>query len=36
MHFMGQEAISRPTRGTGRILVSLAIVIWAAKFYDIS
>ena len=36
MHFMGQEAISRPTRGTGRILVSLSFVIWFAKFYDVS
>ena len=36
MHYMGQEAISRPTRGTGRILVSLSFVIWFAKFYDVS
>ena len=35
MRFMGQEAVSRPTRGTGRILVSLAFVIWFTKFYDI-
>ena len=36
MHFMGQEAISRPTRGAGRILIDLSFVIWFAKHYDVS
>ena len=35
MHFMGLEAISRPTRSTGRILVSLSFAIWFIKFYDL-
>ena len=33
MHFMGQQVISRPTRGSGRNLVSLSFVVWFVKFY---
>ena len=36
MHFMGQDAISRPTRGSGRTLVSLSFVVWFVKFYGAS
>ena len=36
MHFMGQQAISRPTRGSGRNLVSLSFVVWFVKFYGTS
>ena len=34
MHFVGQDAISRPTRGSGRTLVSLSFVVWFVKFSD--
>lgn len=35
MHFMGQSAISRPTRATGRLLVSVSLGIIFVKLYDI-
>lgn len=35
MHFMGQQAISRPTRGTGRILITFSLVIWFIHFYNV-
>ncbi len=35
MHFMGQQAISRPTRGTSRILLSLSFAIFFIKFYGV-
>ena len=35
MHFMGQQAISRSTRGTGRVLIGFSIATWFVKFYDI-
>lgn len=34
VHFLGQEAITRPTRGSGRTLVSLSFVVWFVKFSD--
>ena len=35
MHFMGQQAISRPTRGTGRILITFSLAIWFINFYNV-
>ena len=35
MHFMGQQAISRPTRSTGRILITLSLTIWFINFYNV-
>lgn len=35
MHFMGQQAISRPTRATGRMLISFAFAIWFVKYYGV-
>ena len=36
MHFMGQQAISRATRATRRLLISLSFVVWFIRFYDVS
>lgn len=34
MHFVGQDVISRATRGSGRTLVALSFVVWFVKFSE--
>ena len=33
---MGQQAISRPTRNSSRILITFSLAIWFINFYDVS
>ncbi len=35
MNFMSRQAISRPTRSTSRLLISLSFTVWLIKFYDV-